>query len=160
MVSARGSHRAGGEPSLLVRIGVSWLTNALVLAIITGLFSGVRADDAGTVIAAAAVFGVLNTLLKPLLRLITLPLAILTFGLAWFFVSLLMLLLTEAIVGGFDIHGFWRLVGATVTVWVVNLALDLTPGPWQLTGRRRRMRRRREGASPEPPRGRARSDVL
>ena len=160
MVSARGSHRAGGEPSLLVRIGVSWLTNALVLAIITGLFSGVRADDAGTVIAAAAVFGVLNTLLKPLLRLITLPLAILTFGLAWFFVSLLMLLLTEAIVGGFDIHGFWTLVGATVTVWVVNLALDLTPGPWQLTGRRRRMRRRREEASPEPPRGRARSDVL
>src|SRR5690242_9070133 len=132
MVSARGSHR-GGEPPLLVRIGVSWLTNALVLAIITGLFSGVRADDAGTVIAAAAVFGVLNTLLKPLLRLITLPLAILTFGLAWFFVSLLMLLLTEAIVGGFDIHGFWTLVGATVAVWVVNLALDLTPGPWQLT---------------------------
>ena len=144
MASARSPHRAGGEPSLLVRIGVSWLTNALVLAIITGLFSGVRADDAGTLIAAAAVFGVLNTLLKPLLRLITLPLAILTFGLVWFFVSLLMLLLTEAIVGGFDIHGFWTLVGATVMVWVVNLALDLTPGPWQLTGRRRRMRRRRE----------------
>ena len=140
-----GSRGAGGEPSLLVRIGVSWLTNALVLAILTGLFSGVRADDAGALLAAAAVFGALNTLLKPLLRLITLPLAILTFGLAWFFVSLLMLLLTQEIVGGFDIHGFWTLVEATVVVWLVNLVLDLTPGPWQMTGRRRRLLRRREG---------------
>jgi putative membrane protein len=141
MASPRGSR---SEPSLLVRLGVSWLTNAIVLAIVAALFSDVRTVDAGALIVAAAVFGVLNTLLKPLLRLITLPLAILTFGLAWFFVSLLMLLLTETIVGGFDIHGFWTLVGATVVVWLVNLALDLTPGPWQLTGRRRRMRRRRE----------------
>lgn len=70
---------------------------------------------------SAAVFGVLNTMLKPLLRLVTLPLAILTFGLAWFFVSLLMLVITKAIVSGFYIHGFGTLIGATVIVWGVNL---------------------------------------
>ena len=60
------------------------------------------------VAAAAAVFGVLNTILKPILRLITLPLAIVTFDIAWFFVSLFMILLTEAIVTGFKVHGSRR----------------------------------------------------
>jgi putative membrane protein len=109
-----------------------------VLAIVTGLLDDVRTSDTGALLAAAAVFGVLNTILKPLLRLLTLPLAILTLGLAWFFVSMLMLVITQAIVGGFDIHGFWTLVAATLIVWAVNLVLDLTPGPWQVTGRRRR----------------------
>jgi len=86
------------------------------------------------------VFGVLNTLLKPLLRLVTLPLAILTFGIAWFFVSLLMLVITKDAVTGFHIYGFWTLVKATLIVWVVNLVLDLTPGPWQITGSRRKQR--------------------
>ena len=127
---------------LLVRLLISWLTNALVLAIVTGLLADVHATDTGALLLAAAVFGVLNMLLKPLLRLLTLPLAILTFGLAWFFVSMLMLVITEAIVGGFDIHGFWTLVEATLIVWAVNLILDFTPGPWQVTGRRRRRYRR------------------
>ena|SRR5438105_4513297 len=133
---------------VFVRLTISWLTNALVLAIVTGVLDGVRTSDTGALLVAAAVFGVLNTLLKPLLRLLTLPLAILTLGLAWFFVSMLMLVITEAIVGGFDIHGFWTLVGATVIVWIVNLLLDFTPGPWQVTGRRRRLgrQRRREHA--------------
>jgi putative membrane protein len=116
-----------------------------VLAIVDGLLKGVRATDAGALLFAAAVFGVLNTVLKPLLRLLTLPLAILTFGVAWFFVSMLMLVITQAIVSGFDVHGFWTLVAATAIIWVVNLVLDFTPGPWQVTGRRRRLRRRPHG---------------
>jgi len=47
-------------------------------------------------------------------------------------------------VSGFQIHGFWTLVAATLIVWIVNLVLDLTPGPGQITGRRRRLRRLRE----------------
>jgi putative membrane protein len=138
IVTPDGADHQLRSPGLFVRLLISWLTNALVLAIVTGLLSDVHASDTGALLAAAAVFGVLNTLLKPLLRLVTLPLAILTFGLAWFFVSMLMLVITEAIVGGFDIHGFWTLVEATLIVWAVNLLLDLTPGPWQITGRRRR----------------------
>ncbi|MBV9473816.1 MAG: phage holin family protein [Solirubrobacterales bacterium] len=139
----RPDEREPGSPSLLVRLGISWLTNALVLAVVAALVSGVTVNSAGALLAAAAVFGVLNTVLKPFLRLVTLPLAILTLGIAWFFVSALMLLVTGEIVGGFHIHGFWTLVAATLIVWLVNVALDLTPGPWQVTGRRRRRRRRR-----------------
>jgi putative membrane protein len=128
------------SPPLVVRLAISWLTNALVLAVVAAVLNGVHVRNAGSLLAAAAVFGVLNTMLKPLLRLATLPLAILSFGIAWFFVSLLMLVITRAIVSGFQIHGFGTLVAATLIVWVVNLVLDHTPGPWQVTGRRRRRR--------------------
>jgi putative membrane protein len=134
-----GLRRPG--PPLAARLAISWLTNALVLALVAALLPKVDVSSAGALLAAAAVFGVLNTMLKPLLLLITLPLAVLTLGIAWFFVAMLMLALTDAIVGGFHIEGFWTLVGATVIVWLVNLVLDSTPGPWQLSGRRGRIRR-------------------
>lgn len=132
----------------MVRLGISWLTNALVLGVVAGVVGGIHVRNAGALLAAAAVFGILNTLLKPLLRFVTLPLAILTLGVAWFFVALLMLVLTRGIVSGFQIHGFGALIGATVIVWIVNLVLDLVPGPWQVTGRRRQ-RRIREGGRPQ-----------
>ena len=124
----RDDHR----PPLSVRMAISWLTNAIVLGITAALLSGVTVSSAGSLLLAAAVFGILNTILKPLLRLVTLPLAILTLGIAWFFVSLLMLVITKAIVSGFEINGFWTLVEATVIVWLVNMVLDFVPGPWQI----------------------------
>ena len=133
------------EPPLPVRLGISWLTNALVLLVVDVLLTGVTSSGAGALLLAAAVFGVLNTVVKPLLRLITLPLAVLTLGIAWFFVSMLMLEITKWIVSGFNINGFWTLVAAALIVWVVNLVLDFTPGPWQITGKRRRRNRRRDG---------------
>jgi putative membrane protein len=87
----------------------------------------------GALLGAALLFGLLNTLVKPVLKLVTLPLAIVTLRLIWFGVSMLMLLLTAWIVDSFDIDGFWALVWATIIVWVVDLLLDLVPGPWQHT---------------------------
>jgi putative membrane protein len=110
---------------MLARLALSWLLNIAALAIVAGLLSGVTAGSTGTLVVAAAVFGVLNTLLKPLLKLLTFPLAILTFGLAWFAVAMFMLWLTDAIVPSFDIDGFGTLVLATIVVWAANLAFDL-----------------------------------
>jgi putative membrane protein len=131
------------RPSLGLRLAASWLTNAVVLGVVAALLSDVTVRSAGSLIAAAAVFGVLNTVFKPVLRFVTFPLALVTLGIAWFFVSMLMLVVTRDLVSGFHMRGFWTLVAATLIVWVVNLVLDHTPGPWQITGRRRRMRRGR-----------------
>jgi putative membrane protein len=131
-------HRREG-PALPIRLGISWLTNAVVLAVL----AGVHVRNAGALLLAAAVFGVLNTILKPVLRFVTLPLAVVTFGVAWFFVSLLMIVLTKSIVSGFVLHGFWTEVRATLIVWLVNLVLDFAPGPWQITGKRRALSRGR-----------------
>jgi putative membrane protein len=142
---ARTVDHSRRETPFLVRLGISWLTNALILGIVTALLIDVRVSSFGKLLVAAAVFGVLNTILKPLLRFITLPLALLTFGVAWFFVSLLMLVITNDIVSGFSIHGFWTYVWATLIIWVVNIVLDLTPGPWQITGKRRQRHELRRG---------------
>ena len=111
---------------MLARLALSWLLNIGVLAFVTWVFSGVTyGGSAGTIVIAAAVFGILNTILKPILKLLTFPLAIFTLGLAWFGVAMLMLWLTDVIVPSFNINGFWTYVGATVVVWLANLGLDL-----------------------------------
>ena len=84
---------------------VSWAANAVALGVTGLLLHGVTFHHSfWTLIFAAAVFGVLNTILKPILKLLTLPLAVITLGIAWFFVSMAMLWLTTLIVGKFDIE--------------------------------------------------------
>ena len=113
---------------LLRYLLLSWLANALVLGIVALLLPGFDAGTTGQLLTAAALFGIFNTILKPLLRLLTLPLAVVTLGLAWFGVSMLMLWITDALVAGFDVNGFWNYVWATIAIWAVNLVLDLVTG--------------------------------
>jgi putative membrane protein len=120
---------------LAKQLTLSWVANAVVLAVVTAVLSGVEVDSAGDLIRAALLFGILNTILKPFLRLLTLPLAFITLGLIWFGVAMLMLWLTDLLVDGFDIHGFRSLVWATIIVWAVNVVLDFVPGPWRGTRR-------------------------
>ena len=104
----------------------SWAGNAIVLGIVGWILGSVTFHGStSTVIWSALVFGILNTVLKPILLFVTLPLALVTFGLAWFFVSMLMLWLTQGIINGFDITGgFWNYVLATILVWAVNMIVD------------------------------------
>ncbi len=111
--------------SLTERLLLSWLENAIMLAVATVLLTNVTAVNAGDLILAAALFGILNTFVKPIARLVTLPLAVVTLGVVWFFVAMLMLWITQAIVGGFGIHGFWTYVWATIIVWVVDVILGI-----------------------------------
>ena len=107
----------------------SWAANAVALGITGWILSGVSFNDSfWTLIWAALVFGILNTILKPILKFIAFPLAIFTLGLAWFFVSMLMLWLTDLFIGAFDISGFWNYVWATIIVWIVNFAVDALLG--------------------------------
>jgi putative membrane protein len=120
---------------LLKSLTLSWVANAVTLVVVTVVLDGVKADNAGALIWAALLFGILNTILKPLIRLLTLPLAVITLGLIWFGVAMLMLKLTAILVDGFSIHGFRTLVWATIIVWAVNVVLDFVPGPWRGTRR-------------------------
>jgi putative membrane protein len=121
------SRAFGREGGHVIRwLLVSWLANAVVLGITGWILSGVSFNGSGwTLIWSALVFGVLNTILKPILKLVTLPFAVITLGIAWFFVSMLMLYLTQLIIGGFSIHGFWNYVWATIIVWAVNFLVDI-----------------------------------
>jgi putative membrane protein len=105
--------------SFTQRIVIGWAIDSLALAAAAWIFPGVH-GSAAAVIGAALVFGLLSASVKPILKFLTLPLALLTFGIAWFFVAMFILWLTSAIVSGFHIDGFLALVGATVVVWAVG----------------------------------------
>jgi putative membrane protein len=111
--------------SFPLRILVSWAVDAASLAVAAWIFTGISVGgSAGTLILAALVYGILATFVKPILKLITFPLAIVTLGIAWFFVAMFILWLTDVFVSGLQIDGFWDLVGGTIVVWAVGAASD------------------------------------
>jgi putative membrane protein len=101
---------------------LAWVANIAALAVADWLFSGVSIDGWGLLIGAA-VLAVANTIIKPILTLLTLPLVIITLGLFLFVINVAMLALAEWIAPGFSIDGFWTYVGATIVVWLVNYVL-------------------------------------
>jgi putative membrane protein len=113
----------------------SWLANAIALAAVVIIFHDVTIGGFFALLEAALIFGLLNTLVKPILKTLTLPLAVVTLRLIWFVIAAFLLKLTALLISSFDIHGFFTLLWATIVVWLVNLALDLAPGPWRGTRR-------------------------
>jgi putative membrane protein len=107
----------------MTRILLLWAFNVAALFVADWLIDGIEIDDAWKVVIAGAVFGLVNWLVKPVVTLLSLPLIVLTLGIALFFVNLLMLALTAWLVSGFDIDGFWPAVGGTIVVWIVNAVL-------------------------------------
>jgi putative membrane protein len=103
---------------------LSWLANILSLAVADWLFEGVSIGHWGPLLLGAAVLGIANTIVKPILTLITLPLVILTLGIGMLAINVAMLALAEWIAPDFSINGFWTYVGATIVVWLVNWVLQ------------------------------------
>ena len=102
---------------------LAWVANIAALAVADWIFSGVSIDGWGPLLIGAAVLAIANTIVKPILTLLTLPLVIITLGLAYFGINVLMLALAEWIAPDFSIDGFWTYVGATIVVSIVNWAL-------------------------------------
>jgi putative membrane protein len=110
-------------PRLIAFFLLAWLANALSLAVADWVFSSVEIDGVWPLVVGGAVLGIANSIVKPILTLLTLPLVILTLGLALFAINVLMLALAEWIAPDFSIDGFWTYVGATIIVWLVNYVL-------------------------------------
>src|ERR671935_1502021 len=104
----------------MLRLVVAWAINALALWICNGLFGSVDIHGAWAYIIGAAVLGIANGILKPLLTLLTLPLIILTLGFFLLAINIAMVALAEWIAPNFSINGFWTYVGVVVIVWLVN----------------------------------------
>lgn len=114
-----GAYDYDRQMSLSQKLLVGWVVDSLALAAAAWIFNGVYGSTAA-VIGAALVFGLLSSFVKPVLKFLTIPLALVTLGVAWFAVAMFILWTTSAIVTGFHIEGFWTLVGATIVVWAVG----------------------------------------
>ncbi len=107
----------------LIRLLVLWGINVLALIVVDWMFDGVRIDRWGSLLLGAFILMVGNAILKPILAILTLPLVLITFGLSYFALNVLMLALAEWVAPRFSIDGFWTYVGATIVVWIVNVVV-------------------------------------
>ena len=94
---------------------VRWLINALALFVTALVLPGITLRGVLPTLVAAAVLGIVNAVIRPLVVVLTLPVNVLTLGLFTFVINALMLMLTSAVVPGFSVRGFGTaLVGAVV----------------------------------------------
>jgi len=92
-----------------------WILNAVALLIVAYVLPGVTVSSFGSALIAALVLGLLNTLVKPLLVLLTLPVTIVTLGLFLLVLNALVFWFAGSILKGFQVSGFWwAMLGAIV----------------------------------------------
>ena len=118
---------------LLARIVIAIAINMLALWVANVLWDSVDINGFWAYFIGAVVLGIANAVIKPILAILTLPLIVLTLGIFYLFINILMVLLAEWIAPDFSIDGFWTYVGVVFIIWLVNwvagLAVDLFERP-------------------------------
>src|SRR3954466_14486554 len=115
---------------------VLWLVvNAAALGVAVWLLDGITltADTIGgrigPLLLVGAIFGVITSVVRPIVNLLSLPLIILTLGLMLIVINALMLLLTSAIAGsldlGFHVDGFWTAILGAIVISIASLLLGV-----------------------------------
>ncbi|ROR92753.1 phage holin family protein [Nocardioides aurantiacus] len=123
-----------------MRFLVFVIANALALGAAVWLFEGITLpapDDttlAVELLVVGVIFGVVNAVVRPVVRLLSLPLIVLTLGLFWFVVNAAMLLLTSAISGAvgldFRVDGFGTALLGSIVISLVSLLVNaVLPDP-------------------------------
>ena len=105
---------------LLARVVIAIAINMLALWVANLLWDSVDIHGFWAYFIGAVVLGIANAVIKPILALLTLPLIVLTLGIFYLFINILMVLLAEWIAPNFSIDGFWTYVGVVVVIWAVN----------------------------------------
>jgi putative membrane protein len=111
----------------LMRLLLGWLINALCLLALPYLVNAVQIKSFGTALIVALVLGLLNTLIRPILLILTLPVTVLSLGLFVLVINGLMFWLAAYFVPGFNVTGFgWAIVAAlvySIVSWAVSALL-------------------------------------
>ncbi len=107
-----------------MRLLATWLINALALLALPYLMQSVSIASFGTALVVAVVLGFVNTIIRPILLLLTLPVTVLTMGLFIFVINGLMFWAVANLVDGFHVAGFWSAVGGALLYSVISWTLS------------------------------------
>ena len=107
-----------------MRLVLVWLVNTLALMAVAWLMPSIRIADLPAALIAAAVLGLVNTVLRPILILLTLPATILTLGLFIFVVNALLFWMVSQFVPGFVVPGFWSAFFGAIAYSLVSWLLS------------------------------------
>jgi putative membrane protein len=98
-----------------------WVSNVVALFVAAWILSGISyGDQWWTLFIAAAVFTFVNMWVKPILTVLSIPFIIVTLGLFYFLINILMLYITDWVVPHFEIRTFWWAVLGAIIVSIVN----------------------------------------
>src|SRR5271154_5322418 len=111
------------EAYSLLSIIFTILISSVAVFVTAHILPGVHVDNFGTALIAAIVLGVINTFIRPILFLLTLPINILTLGLFTLVIVALCVMLASALVPGFKVDGFWWALAFGIVMWLVNTFL-------------------------------------
>lgn len=95
------------EKSKSLNTLIEIILSAIAVVVLANILPGIDVDGFITAIVVAAVLILLNLFVKPILILFTLPVTIVTFGLFLLVINALIILICDALVGGFQVDGFW-----------------------------------------------------
>jgi putative membrane protein len=101
-----------------------WAINAAALFALPFLMTSIRVDSAGAAIIGALVLGLINTLIRPVLVLLTLPVTLLTLGLFILVINALMFWAAAQLVDGFHVAGFWSAMGGAILYSIISWILS------------------------------------
>jgi putative membrane protein len=114
---------------VLPKLAITWVFNTVALFVATWLLSGLSyGSDWWALMIAGLVFTLVNAFLKPLLAILSIPFILVTFGIFYFLINVLMLYLTHWIVPQFTIASFWWAALAAIIVSAVNGILHMVFG--------------------------------
>jgi putative membrane protein len=116
--------RAGGMLRAMKLI-IRWLLLAAALMLVAHLYPGVSVASYGAAMVAALVLGLLNTLVRPLLVLLTLPVTVVTLGLFLFVINALMFWSAAGVLSGFTVTGFGAALIGSVIYSLCGMVIDL-----------------------------------
>lgn len=115
----------------MVRLLIGWLLNALALLAVAYLMPSIHVASIGAALIAALVLGLVNTLVRPILVILTLPVTLLTLGLFLLVINGLLFWAVGSMLDGFAVGGFWSGVLGAVLYSLISWALAalLKPKP-------------------------------
>jgi putative membrane protein len=108
-----------------MRLVLVWILNAIALLGVAAIYPGVQVQDWLSAAIAALVLGLVNTLVKPLLVLLTLPVTILTLGLFLVVLNALLFWGVSEVVKGFHVDGFWQAVIGAILYSIIGWLLSM-----------------------------------
>ncbi len=108
-----------------MKLIIRWLLLAAALLLVAHIYPGVTVASYGAAMVAALVLGLLNTLVRPLLVLLTLPVTLVTLGLFLFVINALMFWSAAGVLSGFNVTGFGAALIGSVIYSLCGMVIDV-----------------------------------
>ena len=92
--------------------------------LVTAWLLNVKVDNLATAVIVAAVLAFLNSVIKPVLIILSIPITFVTLGLFLLVINALMIMLADKLIDGFTVGGFWKSLVFSIVLWLITSVFE------------------------------------